>query len=360
MANDDNDTALNLTHNGVVLDELTKRVYESAVVQYKAVKSSNDLIYCLRKGQPESAPVLFLYGGNGLPYGSQILQHLDMEQPVYCTVGPELLFGAFPANFADRVSSLVSTVRAKFGDKLVHFVGYSFGGVSAVAICGEYQQNNIPFTITLLDPTPILALANANSMSALQKLAWLVSKKNVSSMSALQNRAKGFDAQLGVDLKTKVDAGEITDQWQLDVEMLRLVGNDQDWATMMRATVEVSNAIGRDVYEIVEGRYDFQMLKIPTSVFILDDGLEWFKAVMGQDFHFDDSILKDGRYGWASQFTDKVERIDVKGSHMDFWKYKENVKLLAVHLQRLIETDDTKNPEHELSFAEEVRECDVS
>ena len=45
---------------------------------------------------------------------------------------------------------------------------------------------------------------------------------------------------------------------------------------------------------------------------------------------------------------------------MDFWKYKENVKLLAVHLQRLIETDDTKNPEHELSFAEEVRECDVS
>jgi len=210
-----------------------------------------------------------------------------------------------------------------------------------VAVCGEYQQNNIPFTITLIDPAPVLAIAYANPMSTLQKLLWLETKENP--MSALQNRAKSFDAQLGCDLKTKVDAGDIIDEWQLDVEMLRLIGNDLDMANMMRATVVVGNAIEQDIHEIVGGKYEFQVLETVASVFILDEGLEWFKTVMGEVFDFDELTLSDGRYGWASQFADKVERIDVKGSHHDFFKHNENVKVLAVHLQRLIESNRVKN-----------------
>ena len=328
-----------LNQNGSMLDDQNQILWQSMVAQYQAVKKSNELIYCLRQGQPGFAPVLFLYGANGLPFGSQILQHMDVQQPVYCTIGPELLGEVFD-KFTDRVSSLASKIRARFGDNLVHFVGYSFGGVSAMAVCGEYQRNGMPFTITVLDPTPIPALR---------------SKESVIPKSALQKRAYSFDAQLGLDLQTQVDVGEIEDTWKLDLEMLRQVGNDSDFAGMMRATVDVGNVMTKEIKEIVDGGYDFEILNTSPAFFISESEIDWFKRKMGDDYDFNDSILSDEIYGWASSFSGEVEKINVNGNHTEFFSHDENVVLLAKHLQKLIESNRAKKHGDQVAASDEVR-----
>lgn len=184
------------------------------------------------------------------------------EQPVYCTVGPELLGKSF-MTFADLVSSLLSVLQDKFGDQLVHFVGFSFGGVTAAAICSEYQRKDLPFTITLLDPAPVHSLVRNTGALPF-------------GMSALQRRAQSFDAQLGTDLQTAVNAGVTTNEWELDVEMLRLVGGDMGLASMMRATASVAETIRTytQVSHICHCVERWRGVKLHTdSIEVLDESL---------------------------------------------------------------------------------------
>ena len=50
-------------------------------------------------------------------------------------------------------------------------------------------------------------------------------------------------------------------------------------------------------------------------------------------------MLKDKRYGFSSLFTGDVGRIDVKGTHMEFFMHEENVVKVAEHLRKLTERD---------------------
>ena len=123
-----------------------------------------------------------------------------------------------------------------------------------------------------------------------------------------------------------MDAGEISDVEQLDSELLRLV-QDGELASMMRDTFLMTVAAGKAREEIIESKFTFVPLHSQATIFMLESGIEWFKNANSSTLRFDEYILKDQRYGWASQFTDKVERIDVKGSHLDFFKHNENVKV---------------------------------
>ena len=320
-------------------DEEKKIVTDSLVKLYNAVKASKDLIYCLQQGQPGAAPVVILHAGNGLPYGSQLLRHLDKQQPVYCTIGPELVAEVFET-YADEVSALGSRLRGQFGDTLVHFVGYSFGAVHAAALCGAYQRLGLAYTITLLDPLPCLVMTP--EVNRVRK-------------SALHRRAHCFDNQLDSDLRTKVESKEITETWQLDAEMLRLVRGDVNLGNMMRATATYMMAVSQHKEHVLEGAYEFETLDTRTTVFVLESGVEWFKHKNAGNFKFDDSMLKDETYGWASLFTGGATRIDVKGSHLEFFMHRENVVEVAKHLRKLIESDHTQAAAGKTAASEKVR-----
>ena len=182
-------------------------------------------------------------------------------------------------------------------------------------------------------------------------------------MSALLKRAHMYDIQLGLDLGTKVEAQEISDTWELDVQMLRLVGNDVDFAGMMRGTCSVATTMRQEMKEIVHRGHDFTTLRVPTTIFKLapnpidlESGIDFFKdvKVFGNEFDFNDAILRDGRNGWSSLFQGAVDRIDVRGSHDEFFVHEENIKLLAKHLQKLLESNGGRTRGDQLAASEEV------
>ena len=101
--------------------------FQTLVAQFLSARSSAEPVTCLRHGAPHIAPVVFVHAGQGLPYGSQVLQHLSTHQPVYSTFAPEII-GDPCQNFADRVRKLAVCLCGNLRSKFVHVVGYSFGG----------------------------------------------------------------------------------------------------------------------------------------------------------------------------------------------------------------------------------------
>ena len=55
-----------------------------------------------------------------------------------------------------------------------------------------------------------------------------------------------------------------------------------------------------------------------------------------------------------SLFQGAVDRIDVRGSHDEFFVHEENIKLLAKHLQKLLESNGGRTRGDQLAASEEV------
>ena len=228
-------------------DEVAKRklFLQVWVAQYQLTRSSNEAITCLRKGNPDLAPVILIYGGNGVPYGSQLLEHLGAQQPLYCTTAPEII-GTTVENFSDRVGKVVALLRRNFNDALMHIVGYSGGGHLAHAVCGDFEHNGVPFTITLIDPLPHLAMQR---------------KKHISlTRTALQMQAFILDFQLEIaHFEKQVKDQQIKSVWDLHIALLRWFDFDVDAAEMMIVTISVGEATLRELKDDVSatGRYKF-------------------------------------------------------------------------------------------------------
>lgn len=62
-----------LTGQETVLDNGARMHMQSMLALYQAVKLSDELVYSLQRGEAGVSPVVCLYGGHGLPYGSQLL-----------------------------------------------------------------------------------------------------------------------------------------------------------------------------------------------------------------------------------------------------------------------------------------------
>ena len=122
-----------------------------------------------------------------------------------------------------------------------------------MALCGLYQQLGLKFTITLMDPVPVPSL---------------VRKNNVMSLSVLQARAQNYDNRLLTKLREKVDSKEITNMWELDVEMLRLVDNDVEFAGLIRDTALSADLNSNFLVEIVSGEQKLDVLDTRGAVFV--------------------------------------------------------------------------------------------
>ena len=76
------------------------------------------------------------------------------------------------------------------------------------------------------------------------------------------------------------------------------------------------------------------LLDTSTVIFIADSGADFFKTdELG--YNLNDATLQDGVYGWSCVFSQKVRRIDAKGSHFEFFMHDKNVAVLAEHLNHL-------------------------
>ena len=175
----------------------------------------------------------------------------------------------------------------------------------------------------------------------------LLQRKKHSSLTrtALQQQAFILDFQLEIaHFEKQVKDQQIKSVWDLHIALLSWFDFDVDAAEMMIVTLSVAEATVRELKDDVSatGRYKFEALSIPATIFISEPGVKTFTDGHAEEYDFNDIVLRDERYGWASLFKGELERIDLKGSHMQVFVHEENVVKLARHLLKLVESNCSK------------------
>jgi acyl carrier protein len=84
--------------------------------------AAHGLLVTLRRGDTSREPIVFVHGGTGWTYGTQVLHSLAAEQPVYCVQAVEFCGRTSPSTLSERIEGYCNALAAEtpLG---VHLVG---------------------------------------------------------------------------------------------------------------------------------------------------------------------------------------------------------------------------------------------
>jgi thioesterase domain-containing protein len=274
------------------------------------------LLICFQKGDENRIPIILVYAALGTMYGTQIVQYLPRDQPIYGTQAPDILTEIDFSSILER-GMHHANVFIKYFPKGFHLVGWSFGGYLAYVISDIVQKDQVFCSLTLLDPPPAKLYPPKNkTLDGLSKKAFI-----------LDNSLRMY--QTNLDLLRKVQNGIIKSEKSLFNELERKLG--ESIAICMFKKLKFQLKVDNELLSCPDIK-----LPIEITVFVLSQGLHYFSNSTG--FSYKDQETQDGMYGWKTRGTD-VKRISVIGNHLDFFRHEFNVSSLVSHLKKLIQTN---------------------
>jgi thioesterase domain-containing protein len=275
----------------------------------------NELLYCLRAGDPTSncTPLVIIYAGYGISYGYQLLELLDKSQPVYATQAPEYTSPFAFNSIEARARHHKLVLAQKFGLVRLSLVGYSFGGLLAVEIARFFEEEGVTCNLTLLDPVP-------RTGSLHEKYS-----------SYLELKAKTADLVTGnkFNFCRSATGNSVENELLLNSKIFDAV-NNRKLARHIQLISHVAALLSSAALSYQE-EHPVKKLKHAT-IFVLSKGREFYADNFSMDYN-------DNVYGWSSNF-ESVKHVGVDGKHVDFFKHRQNVLLLAEHLKSSCERAD--------------------
>jgi thioesterase domain-containing protein len=269
-------------------------------------------IVCFQRGDKDSHDViLFGYGAQGLVVGNQMLPFLPKSTPVFALQAPEYNSKNAFFDYESRARFHFEEIIRSMDGKRIHLVGFSAGGYLVKLIADDLEKAGILFTITLIDPTPVVQINNdtmltSNKLVRRRSLLRLVNDKLA---DALADR-------------------EIIDEWHEDIYLFKVLGCDEFLANVVRKHLHVLESINESM-ACTMSRGSFltkPLLCEQVGIFVLDSGFKFYDRIFeGIEYNIDTV------YGW-SKILQRILRLKAAGGHFDFFADATNVSALAEHI----------------------------
>jgi hypothetical protein len=311
-----------------------------------------DLLTCVQKGDDSVEPLVIIYANTGLSYGLSLLRRFDSNQPVYMTQNPIFTNPKMKLeSFESRACHHAGVLRAVFGSRKIHLLGYSFGGALTTEIALALRTN---YSITLVDPIPACVTGRKvedwESWVSTSDLNLVMLAGSIQSLQDLDNhhgpirRGKGRFLDRVVE-RLKLEAPTQSNLKSLRSDIDQVCGDPQlSAAVFMIGEHQISHC-----EQLIEHNKKMKHVSDPNRMATLldpepDDARESrvvpadatiLITKFGFGFFLNDSGLtldvaeaRDGAYGWSSRFRD-VYIVECQGTHHEFFQHESNVDLLA-------------------------------
>ncbi len=270
----------------------------------------DDLLICLQAGNEGCVPIVMLYGGWGVGYGTQLLGLLNTSWPLYATQAPEYSSPCAFSSFEERAHHHKSVFVQKFGLTKLHLVGYSYGAVLASEIARLFDTEGVTCTFTLLDPVPCAEpLIGERYLGLKAKAADDLTGDKFNFFQLVKDKSVKNEFALNARISQVMQNKQLTLKIQHTSQVAARLSTEA-----LRETGQLSN------------KYQTKKF-LDATIFVLSEGFDFVAGIYSADFN--DSI-----YGWSSVF-EKFLRVDAVGGHLDFFMHKQNVESLAKHLDCL-------------------------
>ena len=310
-----------LTHLGFSLDaEVCKPVLAPSTIRSHfgapLTQVENDLLVTCQRGQEGVAPIVCIYAGLGMGYGSELVSHFDERQPIYASQAPEFTSPYRFDSMEHRASHHARVLKKRFPNVTIHLVGYSMGGVLCLEVARKLDTQQCACTLTLVDPLPWCSMRPSTYLG-----------RRLFNMILLATGSPNGDVPGFRDIRAQISSGNISDDFSFDEYLLSCYPEDSDVLRPFRSISCVASRYQCEVEDYLsrpQPRFHRH-----ATLFKLDEGAVFFGEM--SESGFDDN----GEYGWRNQL-DHVDVVEVHGQHTDFFTHSPNVERICRHLKSLV------------------------
>ena len=258
----------------------------------------------LQEGDSSLDPIIFTYGIQGITVGREVTSKFR-SHPVYAIQAPEYSRDIDIFTMKDRALFHLSEIKELKLERRLHLIGFSFGGPLAVLIALLMQDENLRFSLTLIDPVPFSHLHGDGFVWNIQtRRFWL-----------------GY---ISAELAEILSKREIKDEWNDDLAIFKALSHDEDLTETIRKHLSVIQRTGASMNN---ARDSYQSRLLCKCALLSIDHGNFFKPTRTE-------LEED--YGWSS-VIDGVETVQLQGDHYGFFHSRKSVSVLVEHLYSLFE-----------------------